>query len=83
LSTAVDGKGQPKHIVIIGGGPGGSACALALERKATELGRPVRITLIEGKQFRGEKHYNQCVGVLSPPLWTRTWEFPSQWISAR
>lgn len=64
----MDGKGQPQHIVIIGGGPGGSACALALERKAAELGKPVRVTLIEGKQFRGEKHYNQCVGVLSPPL---------------
>ena len=41
---------------------------MALERKAAQLGKSIRVTLIEGKQFRGEKHYNQCVGVLSPPL---------------
>ena len=68
MDTATHTNNQAIHIVIIGGGPGGSACALALERKAAELGKPVRISLIEGKQFRGEKHYNQCVGVLSPPL---------------
>jgi flavin-dependent dehydrogenase len=32
------------------------------------MDRKVRITLLEGKQFAGEQHYNQCVGVLSPPL---------------
>ncbi|UCD99606.1 MAG: hypothetical protein JSV42_02430 [Chloroflexota bacterium] len=56
------------RVVIIGGGPGGTACALAMRRKAEQLGRKVHITLIEGKQFIHEKHYNQCVGVLSPPL---------------
>lgn len=56
------------QVVIIGGGPGGTACALALQRKAAEKGQQVDITLIEGKQFLDEKHYNQCVGVLSPPL---------------
>jgi len=56
------------HIVIIGGGPGGTACALALQRQAAQQSRKVQITLIEGKQFLDEKHYNQCVGVLSPPL---------------
>ncbi len=55
-------------MVIIGGGPGGTACALALQRQADQQAIPVQITLIEGKQFKGEKHYNQCVGVLSPPL---------------
>jgi flavin-dependent dehydrogenase len=59
---------QGSRVVIIGGGPGGSACALALQRKAAELGIKLQITLIEGKQFLDEKHYNQCVGVLSPPL---------------
>jgi flavin-dependent dehydrogenase len=54
--------------VIIGGGPGGTACALALKRLATEQGRRVKITIIEGKRFIEERHYNQCVGVLSPPL---------------
>jgi flavin-dependent dehydrogenase len=56
------------HVVIIGGGPGGTACALALDRLAVEMGRQVNITLLEGKQFKGERHYNQCVGVISPPL---------------
>jgi flavin-dependent dehydrogenase len=56
------------RVVIIGGGPGGSACALALQRKADRLGLKPQITIIEGKQFLDEKHYNQCVGVLSPPL---------------
>jgi flavin-dependent dehydrogenase len=59
---------EGSRVVIIGGGPGGTACALALNRKAAELGRQVNITLIEGKQFLDEKHYNQCVGVLSSPL---------------
>jgi flavin-dependent dehydrogenase len=59
---------QGSRVVIIGGGPGGTACALALHRKAAERGILLQITLIEGKQFIDEKHYNQCVGVLSPPL---------------
>lgn len=68
MTSASETKNQAQHIVIIGGGPGGAACALALERQASRLSKSIRITLIEGKQFRGEKHYNQCVGVLSPPL---------------
>jgi len=56
------------HIVIIGGGPGGTACALALHRLAREMRRKIQITIIEGKHFTEEQHYNQCVGVLSPPL---------------
>lgn len=56
------------RVVIIGGGPGGAACALALQRKADRQGLKPQITIIEGKQFVNEKHYNQCVGVLSPPL---------------
>ena len=56
------------HVVILGAGPAGTACALKLERRALELGRPIRISIVEGKQFSGELHYNQCVGVLSPPL---------------
>jgi flavin-dependent dehydrogenase len=63
LGPLIDG-----HVVIIGGGPGGTACALALQRMAAEMGRKIRLTVVEGKQFVGEMHYNQCVGVLSPPL---------------
>jgi flavin-dependent dehydrogenase len=56
------------HVVIIGGGPGGSACALALHRLSKQSGCNIRITVLEGKQFSGERNYNQCAGVLSPPL---------------
>lgn len=59
---------QSGHVVVIGGGPGGTACALALHRMSAELGREIHITLLEGKQFVGEMHYNQCVGVLSPQV---------------
>ncbi len=55
-------------VVIIGGGPGGTACALALKRLAAEMGREIQLTIVEGKQFVGEMHYNQCLGVLAPPL---------------
>ena len=53
-------------VAIIGGGPGGVGCALTLRQEAHRLGREVRVVLFEGKRF-GE-HYNQCAGVLSPPL---------------
>jgi flavin-dependent dehydrogenase len=55
-------------VIILGGGPSGAACALALQREGTALGRNVQVTVIEGKQFKGERHYNQCVGVISPPM---------------
>lgn len=53
-------------VAIIGGGPGGAACAIRLRREAREAGRAIRVVLFEGKDF--SLHYNQCVGVLSPPL---------------
>jgi flavin-dependent dehydrogenase len=65
---------QGGHVVIIGGGPGGTACALALQRMAGEMGRKIQLTIVEGKQFVGEMHYNQCVGVLSPPLPQLLWD---------
>lgn len=56
------------RVVIIGGGPGGTACALALQRLAGQMNRRIQILLLESKQFAEERHYNQCAGVLSPPL---------------
>lgn len=56
------------RVVIIGGGPGGTACALRLQCLAAEMGRNIQIILVESKQFSGEHHYNQCAGVLSIPL---------------
>ncbi len=56
------------RVVIIGGGPGGTACAMALHELSEKMGRDIQIIILEGKQFFNEHHYNQCVGVLSPPL---------------
>ncbi len=56
------------RVVIIGGGPGGCACAIALARLGREMGRRIEVTLYEGKTFAGERHHNQCVGILSPPI---------------
>jgi flavin-dependent dehydrogenase len=56
------------RVVILGGGPAGVACALTLDRLAAETGKSVSCTIVEGKQFSGERHYNPCVGVLSPTL---------------
>jgi flavin-dependent dehydrogenase len=55
-------------IAIVGGGPGGCACAIRLLNRARAAGLPIRVVIYEGKDF--DRHYNQCVGVLSPPLET-------------
>jgi flavin-dependent dehydrogenase len=54
------------HVLIVGGGPAGCSCALTLVSLAQQLGRRVKVTLFEHKQFG--RHYNQCMGVLSPPI---------------
>lgn len=54
--------------VIVGGGPSGTASAIALLTAARAQGRNIRVTLLEGKQFAGEQQHNQCAGVLSPPI---------------
>ena len=54
--------------VVIGGGPGGTATAISLKQGAQSLGRNIHVVLVEGKQFSGEHQYNQCAGVLSPPI---------------
>jgi flavin-dependent dehydrogenase len=64
LSALQDGQ----TVAIIGGGPGGAACAIALKNLAAETGIEIDVVLYEGKVFRGGTHYNQCVGVLSPPI---------------
>jgi flavin-dependent dehydrogenase len=64
LGPLADGS----SVVVIGGGPGGTAAAIALKRGALALGRDVKVTIVEGKRFHHEKHYNQCAGVLSPPI---------------
>lgn len=56
------------RVIIIGGGPAGAACALRLHALTKHAMAASEITLIESKRFETESHYNQCVGVLSPPL---------------
>lgn len=51
-------------IIIIGGGPAGTSCAIHLKNLALKQNIDLSILLIEPKTFG--IHYNQCVGVLSP-----------------
>ncbi|HEV2912009.1 MAG TPA: GNAT family N-acetyltransferase [Pyrinomonadaceae bacterium] len=53
-------------VAIIGGGPGGAACAIKLLQGADARGLRLRVLIFEGKDFN--VHANQCVGVLSPPI---------------
>ena len=55
-------------ICIVGGGPGGTSCAIALKREAAKLGKDIRVVLLEQKKFEEDRQFNQCIGVLSPPL---------------
>ena len=57
---------KPMRVLIVGGGPAGSSCALSLMRMARQAGRKVEVVLFEHKHFGA--HYNQCMGVLSPPI---------------
>ena len=53
------------RVAIIGGGPGGSACAIRLLRDARQRRINLRVTIYEPKQF--PRHHNPCIGVLAPP----------------
>jgi len=57
-----------KTIVVIGGGPAGTSFAIKLSRLVRHQPHPPRIFLYEGKPLEKKSHYNQCLGVLSPPL---------------
>jgi flavin-dependent dehydrogenase len=60
--------GNGSVVVIIGGGPAGSSCALKLKELAVRNRINPRIIIYEGKRFEKKSYYNQCLGVLSPPL---------------
>ncbi len=53
-------------IAVIGGGPAGSAAAIKLIKEAGGKGIKIKVIIFEGKDF--DRHYNQCVGVLSYPI---------------
>ena len=51
-------------VIVIGGGPAGTSCAIHLKNLALKQNVDLSILLIEPKIFG--IHYNQCVGVISP-----------------
>ncbi|HEV2801193.1 MAG TPA: FAD-dependent monooxygenase [Pyrinomonadaceae bacterium] len=53
------------RVVVIGGGPGGSACALRLLQEAKKRGMRLRVLIYEPKRF--PRQHNPCMGVLVPP----------------
>ena len=55
-----------QRVIVIGGGPAGVGCAITLLLEGRRLGREAEVVIFEAKHF-GE-HYNQCLGVLSPPF---------------
>ena len=59
---------EGETVCIVGGGPGGAACAIALLDEARRWGKKIHVTLLEHKKFAEHRHYNQCIGVLSPPF---------------
>lgn len=53
-------------VVVIGGGPAGSSCSIALKRLARQQGLDLEVVVYERKDFLWQA--NVCVGVLSPPF---------------
>lgn len=68
MPTPLDPLKDGDVVVIIGGGPAGSSCAIKLKKLAIQKGIHPRIILYENKRFEKKSYYNQCLGVLSPPL---------------
>ncbi len=68
VSSALGPLKNNDVVVIIGGGPAGSSCAIKLKKLAAQRGINPRIIIFEGKRFEKKSYYNQCLGVLSPPL---------------
>lgn len=60
--------GSGQVVAIIGGGPGGVGCAMALKNYSRDRWINLHVVIYEGKEFETQPHYNQCVGVLSPPI---------------
>ncbi len=51
---------------IIGGGPAGVSCGLRLLKEASKLNKKIEVYIFEPKEYGTQ--YNQCMGVLSPPI---------------
>jgi flavin-dependent dehydrogenase len=66
--TQLTGINDKSTVVIIGGGPAGASCAIKLKKLSQEKEIAPRIVVYEGKIFEKKSYYNQCIGVLSPPI---------------
>lgn len=55
-------------VVIIGGGPAGSSCAIRLKNLAKKQGINLDVIIFELKDFEGGLEHNECAGVLSQPI---------------
>jgi flavin-dependent dehydrogenase len=55
-----------QRVIIIGGGPAGSSCAIALKNLGKKLGRDIEVVLYEGMQYGPD--CIKRVGVLAPPI---------------
>lgn len=55
-------------VVIIGGGPAGSSCAIRLKNLAKKQGINLDVIIFEMKNFEGGIEHNECAGVLSQPI---------------
>jgi flavin-dependent dehydrogenase len=66
MPSDLDRLRDGSKVVIVGGGPGGAGCALTLLAMSKKLGIDIDVTILEPKHFGF--HYNQCMGVLSPPI---------------
>ena len=55
-------------VAIVGGGPAGASCAIALKNIAKKRNVNLNVVLFEPKHFEGGIDHNECAGVLSPPI---------------
>ena len=95
-SARVHKLGSSARVSIIGGGPAGTSCAIALMQLSRRQNFDLRVTVHESKDFAAaaatyhpsntpyyDKRINQCIGVLSPPIYNiltekLNIEFPEQ-----
>ncbi|MBI2470861.1 MAG: hypothetical protein HYV59_06415 [Planctomycetes bacterium] len=55
-------------VAIIGGGPAGASCAIALINLAKKRNINIEVIIYEYKDFEGGVEHNECAGVLSQPI---------------
>jgi flavin-dependent dehydrogenase len=55
-------------VAIVGAGPAGASCAIALKHLAAQRKMTIKVLIYESKDFQEESQCNQCAGLLSPPI---------------